>query len=82
LFNLKLLIMALEWKAVGGKQVGIIDGATNPAFILDGNVIEIRITGVEHLSGEKAGTEAELKAYCSELLTEHSIPLEGTQTNG
>ena len=74
--------MALEWKEVDGKEVGTIDGATNPGFILDGQVLEVRITGAEHLSGEKSGTEAEIKAYCDDLLAEHSIPLEGTQTQG
>ena len=74
--------MALAWKTVSGKEVGTIDGATNPAFILDGQVLEVRITGAEHLSGEKAGTEVEIKAYCDDLLTEHNIPLEGTQTQG
>jgi len=74
--------MALVWKTESGKEVGTIDGATNPAFILDGQNLEVRITGAEQLSGERSGTTAEIKAYCSDLLTEHSIPLEGTVTQG
>lgn len=74
--------MALNWETKDGKEVGTIHGASNPAFIIDGQVLEVRITGAEHLSGERSGDEASIKAYCDELLTQHNIPLEGTQTNG
>ena len=76
--------MALQWRVENGKTVGHIDGASNPAFIITGEepgIVEVRITGAEHLSGEYEGDAGVIQDKCAEMLTEHNIPLEGTQTS-